>query len=87
MLVIPGLNGATSMKNFYQIGVAVKQQGKMPDVIIYYREKNWLILAEAVTSSGPIDGIRHNELLELFKEQQSRTCICNSIPKSQYNYA
>lgn len=49
------------------LGVTVDSHGKMPDVVIYYRAKNWLILAEAVASSGPVDGIRHNELSSLFK--------------------
>lgn len=63
-----------------QIGVEVRQHGKMPDVIIYYREKNWLILAEAVTSSGPIDGIRHNELLELFKNSKAGLVFVTAYP-------
>lgn len=38
----------------------------MPDVIIDLVEKKWLVLIEAVTSHGPIDLKRHNELKELF---------------------
>ncbi|BCH63833.1 hypothetical protein RvVAT039_10490 [Agrobacterium vitis] len=38
----------------------------MPDVIIYYPEKNWLLLIESVTSHGPVDGKRHGELAKLF---------------------
>ena len=44
----------------------VDKHGKMPDVILYYREKNWLLLVESVTSSGPVDGKRHAELARLF---------------------
>lgn len=49
----------------------VNSHGKMPDVILYYPEKNWLILAECVTSVGPVDGKRHNELKKLFKESSA----------------
>ncbi|MCZ7603999.1 MAG: Eco57I restriction-modification methylase domain-containing protein [Melioribacteraceae bacterium] len=42
------------------------QHGKMPDVIVHYTEKNWLVLIEAVTSHGPIDPKRKIELEELF---------------------
>ncbi|OGT00659.1 MAG: restriction endonuclease, partial [Gallionellales bacterium RIFCSPLOWO2_02_60_31] len=49
------------------LGVKVGNHGKMPDVVVYFREKNWLILVEAVASSGPVDGIRHAELSDLFK--------------------
>ena len=48
------------------IGVCVNSHGKMPDVVLHYREKNWLILVEAVTSHGPVDGKRHAELSQLF---------------------
>lgn len=48
------------------LGVKVDSHGKMPDVIVYYTAKNWLILIEAVTSHGPVDAKRHQELRELF---------------------
>ena len=38
----------------------------MPDVIIHYPAKKWLLLVEAVTSAGPVDGKRRKELKELF---------------------
>lgn len=53
------------------LGVKVGSHGKMPDVIIYYRKKNWLVLVEAVASSGPVDGGRHAELSALFKNSKA----------------
>ena len=50
-----------------EMGVTVDQQGKMPDVVLYYSEKDWLLLIESVTSRGPVDSKRHNELAALFK--------------------
>ena len=44
----------------------IEQHGKIPDVVVYQEEKNWLILIEAVTSHGPINPKRHIELKELF---------------------
>ena len=38
----------------------------MPDVVIHDPTKNWLLLIEAVTSAGPVDGKRRKELKELF---------------------
>jgi hypothetical protein len=38
---------------------------KTPDVIVYHRARNWLLLIEAVTSAGPVDGKRRKELKEL----------------------
>jgi len=43
------------------------EHGKMPDVVVHYKEKNWLVLIEAVTSHGPINTKRKIELEELFK--------------------
>jgi adenine-specific DNA-methyltransferase len=39
----------------------------MPDLVIEMKDKNWLVIIEAVTSHGPIDVKRHNELANLFK--------------------
>ncbi len=48
------------------LGVAVDRHGKMPDVVLYFGARNWLLLVEAVTSHGPMDAKRHNELGDLF---------------------
>jgi len=48
------------------LGVDVDSHGKMPDVVLHYTAKNWLLLVESVTSHGPVDSKRHAELAELF---------------------
>lgn len=48
------------------LGVDVDSHGKMPDVVLHFVEKNWLLLVESVTSHGPVDGKRHAELAKLF---------------------
>ena len=48
------------------LGVALDSAAKVPDVIVHYTEKNWLVLIEAVTSAGAVDGKRRKELKELF---------------------
>jgi len=48
------------------LGVSLDSAAKIPDVIIHYKAKNWLLLIEAVTSAGPVDGKRRKELKELF---------------------
>lgn len=54
-----------------KLGIHLESHGKMPDVIIHYTEKNWLILIEAVTSHGPIDGKRKDELERLFSNSRA----------------
>jgi len=48
------------------LGVEIDPHGKMPDVVIHHVERNWLILIEAVTSHGPVNVLRHNQLKDLF---------------------
>lgn len=48
------------------LGVVVEEHGKMPDVVVHFTEKNWLILIEAVTSHGPVNPKRLAELKVLF---------------------
>ena len=48
------------------LGVTLYSAAKIPDVIVHYTAKNWLLLIEAVTSAGPVDGKRRKELKDLF---------------------
>ncbi len=48
------------------LGIFLKPAAKMPDVVVHDPAKNWLLLIEAVTSAGPVDGKRRKELKELF---------------------
>lgn len=49
-----------------RLGIEYDEHGKMPDVILYCPVRQWLVLIEAVTSHGPVDGKRHHELKNLF---------------------
>ena len=48
------------------LGVSLDSAAKIPDVIVHDTAKNWLLLIEAVTSAGPVDGKRRKELKGLF---------------------
>ncbi len=48
------------------LGVTLDSASKIPDVIVHHTAKNWLLLIEAVTSAGPVDGKRRKELKDLF---------------------
>lgn len=49
-----------------ELGIVIEQHGKMPDLIVHDVTRGWLVLIEAVTSHGPVDGKRRGELHELF---------------------
>jgi adenine-specific DNA-methyltransferase len=48
------------------LGIVLPPRGKAPDVLIHDSENDWLFVIEAVTSHGPIDQKRKNELTALF---------------------
>jgi hypothetical protein len=53
-------------KSLATIGVTIEEHGKMPDVVVYHVNKNWLVLIEAVTSHGPVNPKRRQELKKMF---------------------
>jgi hypothetical protein len=63
-----------------RLGVRVDRHGKMPDAIIYDTERNWLVLAEAVTSHGPVDGKRRDELKHLFGGAKAGLVYVTAFP-------
>jgi hypothetical protein len=63
-----------------ELGVQVGSHGKMPDVVIYDRGKNWLLLIEAVTSHGPVDGKRHAELAKTFQASTAGLVYVSAFP-------
>ncbi len=58
-------------EGFRALGVELDPHGKMPDVIVHYVARNWLILIEAVTSHGPVDEKRRRELRGLFEKSSA----------------
>lgn len=63
-----------------ELGVVVDRKGKLPDVVLYWPEKDWLLLIESVTSHGPVDGKRHQELSELFKNSTAGLVYVTAFP-------
>lgn len=62
------------------LGVLVHERGKMPDVVLHFTDRNWLILVEAVTSVGPMDGKRHGELSHLFAASSAGLVYVTAFP-------
>jgi hypothetical protein len=48
------------------LGVSLDKHGKFPDLIVHLPDREWLVLLEAASSHGPVDGKRHRELGALF---------------------
>lgn len=63
-----------------KLGVTIDSHGKMPDVVLYYPERDWLLLVESVTSHGPVDGKRHEELAQLFSRATPGLVYITAFP-------
>ncbi|WP_236974831.1 BsuBI/PstI family type II restriction endonuclease [Membranihabitans maritimus] len=64
--------GDTAKKDLYldvsgleALSIPIDQHSKLPDVVLYDRERNWLFLVEAVTSHGPVSPKRIIEMEEM----------------------
>ena len=53
-------------ERFAQLGVQLDSAAKMPDVVVHDPKREWLVIGEAVTSAGVVDGKRRRELKVLF---------------------
>ncbi len=63
-----------------QLGVSVDNHGKMPDVVLHYVDRDWLLLVESVTSHGPVDAKRHAELMTLFQGSKAGLVYVTAFP-------
>ncbi len=62
------------------LGVTLDSAAKIPDVIVHYTPKNWLLLIEAVTSAGPVDGKRRKDLKGLFAGCKAGLVFVTAFP-------
>ncbi|MCQ2250883.1 MAG: restriction endonuclease [Bacteroidales bacterium] len=60
-----------NVEKLNELGFEITLHNKMPDVVLYDGQKNWLYFIEAVTSVGPMDSKRIIELTELTKNVKS----------------
>jgi hypothetical protein len=63
-----------------ELGIDVDSHGKMPDVVLHFAEMGWLLLVESVTSHGPVDGKRHDELAKLFAGSRAGLVYVTAFP-------
>ncbi len=65
----------------HSLGVEIDNHGKMPDVVLHFGLRNWLLLVESVTSHGPVDAKRHLELMRLFEKASAGLVYVTAFPK------
>jgi hypothetical protein len=72
--------GYFDSERLQQLGVSIDNHGKMPDVILHFVERDWLLLVESVTSHGPVDAKRHAELMKLFEASSAGLVYVTAFP-------
>ena len=63
-----------NVEKLQELGFAITLHDKMPDVVLYSEEKNWLYFIESVTSVGPMEPKRIKEI-----EEMTTGVICYSF--------
>jgi len=62
------------------LGVVLKDNGKLPDIILLQPDKKWLFLIEVVTSHGPISQKRVMELKKIFQSSKMGLVFVTAFP-------
>ncbi|MGD8150295.1 BsuBI/PstI family type II restriction endonuclease [Ornithinimicrobium sp. Y1694] len=62
------------------LGVTVDNHGKLPDLIVFMPDREWLVLMEAASSHGPVDAKRHAELKHLFAGSSAGLVFVSCFP-------
>lgn len=57
-----------NVEKLTKLGFEITLHDKMPDVVLYREDKNWLYFVESVTSVGPMDPKRIFEITEMTKD-------------------
>jgi type II restriction enzyme len=63
-----------------ELGITVDPHGKMPDVVLHDVDRDWLILIEAVTSHGPMNPKRVEELKHLLAGARPGLVFVTAFP-------
>lgn len=67
-------------KGLKDLEIPIDQHSKLPDVVIFDDQRNWLFLIEAVTSHGPVSPKRLLELEELLKNCKAGKIFVTAFP-------
>lgn len=62
------------------LGVTLDHHGKLPDLVVFMPDREWLVLAEAASSHGPVDAKRHSELKHLFADSTAGLVFVSCFP-------
>lgn len=67
-------------QRFAGLGLSFDFHGKMPDLVVYLPDRNWVLLMEAASSHGPVDAKRYGELSKLFESSSAGLVYVSCFP-------
>ena len=68
------------IQRFKELGIEIDPHGKIPDLVVHYEDKGWLVLIEAVTSHGAVNLKRRNELKQIFHSSRDGLVFVTAFP-------
>lgn len=60
--------------------IPITQHDKLPDIVLYRKDKNWLYLVEAVTTHGPVNPKRYLELEQMLAKCPAERIYVSAFP-------
>ncbi len=63
-----------------ELGFEITLHDKMPDIVLYSEDRNWLFFIESVTSVGPMDPKRVKEIEDMTKEVKAGKIYVTAFP-------
>jgi len=63
-----------------ELGFEITAHDKMPDVVLYLEDRDWIYFIEAVTSVGPMDPKRIREIKEMTAGVRSGKIYVTAFP-------
>lgn len=69
-----------NVEKLTKLGFEITLHDKMPDVVLYREEKDWLYFVESVTSVGPMDPKRIFEITEMTKDVTAGKIFVTAFP-------
>lgn len=64
------------------LGITLTEHDKLPDVVLFQPDRNWIFLIEAVTSHGPVSPKRHKELEITFANCRADRVYVTAFPNA-----
>jgi len=69
-----------NVKKMAELGFAITLHDKMPDVVLYREDKNWIYFVEAVTSVGAMEPKRILELTNMTENVKAGKIFVTAFP-------